>query len=113
MVDGTTREGKWAVQDGRDSRSRGPTAQMARLSLLLLVYVAVPATALVTRPSPPALRLRGGLGDIDPNMVAKVATGLGSVQAVFTALAPEKAGQVANHLTLFVESQAASPKLSR
>ena len=86
---------------------------MARLALLIFVYVAVPAAALVTRPSPPALRLRGGLGDIDPNMVAKVATGLGSVNAIFVALAPEKAGQVANHFNLSFESQAASPKLSR
>jgi hypothetical protein len=46
-------------------------------------------------------------------MVAKVATGLGSVNAIFVALAPEKAGQVANHFNLSFESQAASPKLSR
>jgi len=74
---------------------------MRGVSLLILVLVAAPAAALVTRPlagraNPPALRLRGGLGDIDSMMVAKVATGLSSASAVFVALAPEKAAEVSN-----------------
>ena len=72
---------------------------MPRIALLILVFVAAPAAALVTRPlagraSPPALRLRGGLGDIDPTMFAKVATGLLSANSAFVALAPEKAAEV-------------------
>ncbi|KAJ1486620.1 hypothetical protein T484DRAFT_1789085 [Baffinella frigidus] len=64
--------------------------------LLLVVIAAVPAAALVTRPlarreTAPALRLRGGMGDIDGVVVAKVATGLCSVNAALLALAPEKA----------------------
>jgi len=52
---------------------------MRCVTLLILVLVAAPAVALVARPLPgrastPALRLRGGLGDIDPMMVAKVPT---------------------------------------
>jgi hypothetical protein len=52
---------------------------MRSFSLLVLVLVAAPAAALVTRPisgraNPPAMRLRGGLGDIDPTTVAKVPT---------------------------------------
>ncbi|KAJ1482556.1 hypothetical protein T484DRAFT_1803543 [Baffinella frigidus] len=71
---------------------------MARFSVILLVIVAAPASALVMPPlaghaSPAALLLRGGLGDVDPTMVAKVATGLGSANALFVALAPKQAAE--------------------
>ena len=78
---------------------------MLRVAVLILFLVAAPAAALVTRPvaghaSPPALRLRGGLGDIDPTMVAKVATGFLSANSALVALAPEKAAEVTTPLPI-------------
>jgi hypothetical protein len=60
--------------------------------LLILVLVAAPVAALVKRPlagsaNAPTLRIRGGLGNIDPTMVAKVATGLLSASSALGELA--------------------------
>ena len=58
--------------------------------LHLLVLAAVPAAALVVRPmvgpapAAPALRIHGGLNGVDAEIVvAKVATGLGSIHGTF------------------------------
>lgn len=71
---------------------------MARSSLVLalLVLLAAPAAALVTRPLPsrstaPALRLRGGLSSVDSTVVAKLSTGLGVVSGGYLGLAADKA----------------------
>ena len=66
---------------------------------LLLALLAVPSAALfATQHSlhdpTPALKLRGGVGGVDPLMVAKIATGLELAHSSFTVLAPEKAGEV-------------------
>jgi len=79
---------------------------MLRSVLLILVIIAAPAAALVKRSiaggaNPPILRLRGGLGSIDPTMVAKVATGLLSANSAFVGLAPEKAAEVTTPPRLF------------
>ena len=74
---------------------------VGQISFLLLALIAVPAVALVVRPSAgrapaPTLRLRGGLGGVDAEKaVAKAATGLGAIHGACLALAPEKAAYVA------------------
>jgi hypothetical protein len=70
-----------------------------RFYVLLFVLAAAPAAALVTRPltaraTSPALRLRGGMADVDPVIVAKVAVGLAGTNGLFLALAPEQASKV-------------------
>jgi len=85
-----------------------------RFYVLLLVLAAAPTAALSTRPLPgrataPALRLRGGMADVDPVMVAKVAVGLAGTNGLFLALAPEqasKASATSPPVCLFVVSGA-------
>ncbi|KAJ1485842.1 hypothetical protein T484DRAFT_2390589 [Baffinella frigidus] len=63
---------------------------------LLLALLAAPSAALLAAPqSPhaPTLQLRGGVGGVDPVVVAKIATGLEMAHSSFTVLAPEKAGE--------------------
>ena len=72
---------------------------LTRFYILLLVFAAAPVAALVTRPlwgrtTAPALRIRGGMADVDPVIVAKVAVGLAGTNGLFLALAPEQASKV-------------------
>ncbi|KAJ1477350.1 hypothetical protein T484DRAFT_1631347 [Baffinella frigidus] len=48
---------------------------------------------MTARPPAPALRLKGGLGGVDAELVAQLATGLGSMNGAFSALAPEQAAE--------------------
>ena len=72
---------------------------------VLLALLAVPSAALLAthhslHARPPALKLRGGVGGVDPLLVAKIATGLELAHSSFTVLAPEKAGEVWPFYTL-------------
>eukprot|EP00286_Rhodomonas_abbreviata_P027143 CAMPEP_0181304542 /NCGR_PEP_ID=MMETSP1101-20121128/9212_1 /TAXON_ID=46948 /ORGANISM="Rhodomonas abbreviata, Strain Caron Lab Isolate" /LENGTH=283 /DNA_ID=CAMNT_0023410319 /DNA_START=62 /DNA_END=913 /DNA_ORIENTATION=- len=66
------------------------------LGLLSAVAALVqhPHAVSVSAPRSAPLRLRGGLGDIDPNLVAKIALGPGFANAALCSLAPSKAGEV-------------------
>ena len=66
------------------------------LVLALLVIVAAPSAALVTHPlagrsTTPTLRLRGGLGGVDSEVVAKFSSGLGVLSGAYLGLAADKA----------------------
>ena len=70
---------------------------------LLLALLAVPSAALLAtqhslHAPTPAPKLRGGVGNVDPVLVAKIATGLELAHSSFTVLAPEKAGEVSPFL---------------
>jgi hypothetical protein len=69
---------------------------LSSLVLALLVILAAPSAALVTRPlagrsAAPTLRLRGGLGGVDSEVVAKLSTGLGVMSGAYLGLAADKA----------------------
>jgi hypothetical protein len=65
-------------------------------ALLVLLFLAAPSSALVMRPlagrsTAPALRLRGGLGGVDSEVIAKLSTGLGAMSGAYLGLAADKA----------------------
>ena len=57
-----------------------------------MLSLLVSTTALVAKPN--ALRLRGGLADVDPTMVANGALALTGLNAAVIALSPAKAGEI-------------------
>ena len=57
-----------------------------------MLSLLVSTTALVAKPN--ALRLRGGLADVDPTMVANGALALQGLNAAVVALSPAKAGEI-------------------
>ena len=66
------------------------------LVLALFVVLAAPCAALVTHPlagrsTAPTLRLRGGLGGVDSEVVAKFSSGLGVMSGAYLGLAADKA----------------------
>ena len=57
-----------------------------------MLSLLVSTTALVAKPN--ALRLRGGLADVDPTMVANGVLALTGLNAAVIALSPAKAGEI-------------------